>query len=207
MATTSLSKADRRGQIVDAARKVFAEKGYYRAGVADIIQESGIARGTFYLYFTSKRAVFDAVLDDIFRRIHEQIRAIEVPDPWDEGAVLAQLRGNAERLATLMLADPRSVRVLFAEAAGLDEEAGVKLADFYGRLGQWVGESLEDGIRLGIVRPCNPLVAAHALIGSLRGMLWAWAFGLVELDQATLVQEALRLARDGVLTTGREVRP
>jgi AcrR family transcriptional regulator len=204
MSTPPLSKADRRGQILDAARKVFAEKGYYRAGVADIILESGIARGTFYLYFTSKRAVYDAVLDDIFTRIHQQIQAIEVPDPWDEDAVLAQLRGNAERLARMMLADPRSVRVLFAEAAGLDEEAGVKLVDFYGRLGHWVGESLEDGIRLGIVRPCNPQVAAHALIGSLRGMLWAWAFGLVPLDEPTLVQEALRLARDGVLTTRRE---
>ena len=204
MATNPLSKADRRGQIIDAARKVFAEKGYYRAGVADIILESRIARGTFYLYFTSKRVVFDAVLDDIFARILEQIRAIDVPDPWDEDAVLAQLRGNAERLARMMLADPRSVRVLFADAAGLDEEAGVKLADFYGRLGCWVGESLEDGIRLGIVRPCNSLVAAHALIGSLRGMLWAWAFGLVPLDEATLVQEALRLARDGVLTSRRD---
>lgn len=203
MASLNPSKSDRREQILVAALKVFAEKGYYSAGVADIIQESGIARGTFYLYFTSKRAVFDAVLDRIFRRILEVIRPVVVPEPWDEDAVISQVRGNAERLARMMLADPRSVRVLFAEAAGLDAEASAKLVAFYDRLGRWVGESLEDGIQLGIVRPCNPLVAAHALIGSLRGMLWAWAVGLVPLDEATLVEEALALARDGVLTHRR----
>lgn len=203
----SLSKEDRRGQILAAALAVFAEKGYYRAGVADIIERTGVARGTFYLYFGSKRAVFDAVLDDIFRRILEVIRPVELAVPFDETAVLAQLRGNAERLARLLLSDPNSVRVLFAEAAGLDEEASVKLADFHDRLGRWVGESLEDGIRLGIVRPCNTLIAAHALIGSLRGMLWAWAVGLAPLDQATLVEEAFELARRGVLQTGATPQP
>jgi len=203
----SLSKEDRRGQILAAALAVFAEKGYYRAGVADIIERTGVARGTFYLYFASKRAVFDAVLDDIFRRILEVIRPVELAVPFDESAVLTQLRGNAERLARLLLSEPDSVRVLFAEAAGLDEEASVKLADFYDRLGHWVGESLEDGIRLGIVRPCNTLIAAHALIGSLRGMLWAWAVGLAPLDEATLVEEAFELARRGVLRTGEMPQP
>ncbi len=199
MAGSSVSRADRQGQILAAARKVFAQKGYYRAGVADIIKESGIARGTFYLYFNSKRAVFDAVLVDIFGRILEQIHSVRVTDPWDENAVVEQVRGNAQRLAAMMLSDPGSVRVLFAEAAGLDEEASVNLVEFYDRLGQWVSASLEDGIRLGIVRPCNALVTAHALIGSLRGMLWAWSIGLVPLDEATMVQEAMNLVQAGVL--------
>jgi AcrR family transcriptional regulator len=194
------ARPDRRAQILDAALTVFAEKGYYRAGVADIIAKTGVARGTFYLYFTSKRAVFDAVLDDIFGRILETIAAVQVPDPWDEEIVIAQVRANAQRLARMMLADPRGVRVLFAEAAGLDDEASHKIAEFYDRLGRWVSGALEDGVQLGIVRPCNTMVAAHALIGSLRGMLWAWAVGLVPLDEATMVDEALRLARDGVLT-------
>jgi len=196
-----VSRADRRGQIVEAALTVFADKGYHPAGVADIIQQTGIARGTFYLYFTGKRAVFDAVVDEIFQRILEQLHPVKVPDPWDEQVVIDQVRGNAQRLARLMLANPRSVRVLFGEAAGLDREASARLSGFYDRLGHWVGESLQEGIRLGIVRPCDTLVTAHALIGALRGMLWAWAVGLLPLDEATLVEETLRLTREGVLRT------
>jgi AcrR family transcriptional regulator len=48
---------------VDAAIKVFAAKGYRSASIADIIDAAGVARGTFYLYFSSKLDVFHAVMD------------------------------------------------------------------------------------------------------------------------------------------------
>lgn len=47
----------RREQLLAAARAVFAEKGYERATVGDIVRAAGVAQGTFYLYFPSKRAV------------------------------------------------------------------------------------------------------------------------------------------------------
>ena len=62
-ARTVLEKQVRRQQILDAAIKVFAEKGYKTAAIADIIDEVGVARGTFYLYFKSKADVFRAILD------------------------------------------------------------------------------------------------------------------------------------------------
>lgn len=51
-----------RQRIVDAAERVFGEKGYFPASIADITREAGVAQGTFYLYFTSKREVFIEVL-------------------------------------------------------------------------------------------------------------------------------------------------
>ena len=51
----------RRAQLLDASRQVFAERGYHRASVSDIITAAGVARGTFYNYFESKRAVFRAL--------------------------------------------------------------------------------------------------------------------------------------------------
>ena len=51
---------DRKHQILAAARAVFDEKGYESATVADVVKRAGVAQGTFYLYFDSKR---DAVLE------------------------------------------------------------------------------------------------------------------------------------------------
>ncbi len=55
--------AARRNQILDAATKVFAEKGFHRATIKDIARVAGIADGTIYTYFASKTDVLLAILN------------------------------------------------------------------------------------------------------------------------------------------------
>ncbi|MCI0356492.1 MAG: TetR/AcrR family transcriptional regulator, partial [Acidobacteria bacterium] len=64
-ASTRAVRTDRRAQILRAAKQVFSQKGFHTASVSDIIERAGIARGTFYLYFESKRDVFDKLLEDL----------------------------------------------------------------------------------------------------------------------------------------------
>lgn len=54
----------RREQLLRAARTVFAEKGYDRATVGDVVRQAGVAQGTFYLYFPSKQAVLGTLAHD-----------------------------------------------------------------------------------------------------------------------------------------------
>jgi AcrR family transcriptional regulator len=53
----------RRTAIVEAARAVFARKGFVRGIMDEIANEAGIAKGTVYLYFRSKKEIYRAVLD------------------------------------------------------------------------------------------------------------------------------------------------
>ena len=53
----------RRNQILDAATKVFAEKGFHRATIKDIARVAGIADGTIYTYFPSKTDVLLGILN------------------------------------------------------------------------------------------------------------------------------------------------
>lgn len=52
----------RRNQILDAATKVFAEKGFHRATIRDVAQQAGIADGTIYNYFENKTALMLGIL-------------------------------------------------------------------------------------------------------------------------------------------------
>lgn len=72
MTRTVLDKEIRRQQLLDAAIKVFARKGYHAASIDDIIKEADVARGTFYLYFEGKKEIFLAIIDFYF----EKLRAI-----------------------------------------------------------------------------------------------------------------------------------
>ncbi|GAC1393856.1 MAG: TetR/AcrR family transcriptional regulator [Ktedonobacteraceae bacterium] len=53
----------RRAQILDAATKVFAEKGFHRATIKDIARTAGIADGTIYTYFANKTALLIGLLN------------------------------------------------------------------------------------------------------------------------------------------------
>ena len=52
----------RKNEILDAAEKLFAAKGFEKATVIDILNATGIAKGTFYYYFKSKEEVLDAII-------------------------------------------------------------------------------------------------------------------------------------------------
>src|SRR5437773_8853459 len=91
-------KRERRRQILSAAKYVFAEAGYHGASINAIVERAQIARGTFYLYFESKSAVFDSILDQALSDLRTRIRRIEVDDPAAP-APQVQLRGQV--VATL----------------------------------------------------------------------------------------------------------
>ena len=55
--------ATRRGQILDAATAVFAEKGFPRATIKEVARRAGVADGTIYIYFPSKTALLMGILD------------------------------------------------------------------------------------------------------------------------------------------------
>ncbi|MDA1278988.1 MAG: TetR/AcrR family transcriptional regulator [Chloroflexi bacterium] len=57
VAERTQSEAQRRQQILLAARRVFDEKGFESATVSDIVKRAGVAQGTFYLYFESKKSI------------------------------------------------------------------------------------------------------------------------------------------------------
>lgn len=51
--------------IIDAAVKLFRERGYENVSVNDICKETGIARSTFYLTFAGKKEIIDKILSDV----------------------------------------------------------------------------------------------------------------------------------------------
>ncbi|HEX7701453.1 MAG TPA: helix-turn-helix domain-containing protein, partial [Kofleriaceae bacterium] len=70
-------KRERRRQILEAAKHVFAEAGYHGASIHAIIDRADIARGTFYLYFESKSAVFSSILDEAMEQLRRHMHRIE----------------------------------------------------------------------------------------------------------------------------------
>jgi len=74
----------RRGEILDAATKVFSEKGFHAATLDDIATAAGISKGSIYIHFDSKEAVIDGLSeiwggidDEVFEAAEKLPRAID----------------------------------------------------------------------------------------------------------------------------------
>ena len=80
-------KEARPAEILDAALAVFAEKGFAAARLEQVAKAAGVSKGTLYLYFDSKEALFEAV-----------VRSAIVPLIADAEALLRDHRGSAAEL-------------------------------------------------------------------------------------------------------------
>ena len=80
MASRSASQEERRRQILDAAVRAFAKKGYHAWRVSDIAEEAGVAYGLVYHYFESKDAVLEAVFREMWGMMVGAINAVQELD-------------------------------------------------------------------------------------------------------------------------------
>ena len=188
-----MSGESRSAQILKAARVVFARRGYHAAGVSDIVEEAGVARGTFYNYFESKRAVFQAVLIALMDEVVAVVVPIDVSRP-----IVPQVRVNIERVVAAAM-DEEVARLLFAEASGVDEEADAALRAFYGAVAARIHKALRDGVALGIVRDGDLEVTARCLLGMVQMPVFLASLGFETLEPERLVDELEALLQGGIL--------
>jgi len=161
----------RREQILKAASRVFAQQGYHRASVADIIAGAKIARGTFYLYFPGKREIFSELVDVFAVRIANCLQRINLDQgqpSWED-----QLRANTAKLAALLLEETELTTILYHHGMGLDPEFDAKIQEFYSRTAAAIEGALALGQEMGIIRKGPDLkLAARNMLGSIKEVFY-----------------------------------
>jgi len=165
---TARGEATRR-RILDAAEVVFGQLGYYEASVSEITRRAGVAQGTFYLYFHSKREIFVKLVEDLGRSLRAATRAAiaDAPDRLE-----AERRGFAAFFA--FVASHRRIYRIVQEAERVAPEAA---QDYYRRISRGYERGLREAMEAGTVRPLHPEAIAYALMGighflALRWLIW-----------------------------------
>jgi AcrR family transcriptional regulator len=178
-----MSKAERRLQLLRAARDVFVTKGFHEAKVDDIVAMAKVAKGTFYLYFPDKRSVFAELVDSLFKRLGESILRVD-PDADVEG----QIKHNIRAIVSVLLEDT-ALALLLSYASGLDPEFIGKIRSFYDGVTSLLEQSLTAGQKLGIVAAGDTRSYAKFTIGALKEIM---------LDNATASRA---YGREEIVTT------
>jgi AcrR family transcriptional regulator len=143
----------RRNEILEAALKVFSEKGYHAAKIEDIAAELNIGHGTFYRYFKNKLDIFNHVVEDIIAMAADLVVNISPGEPRTLDEYREQLEAIGDGLFGLFRTNPEISRVLFYEAFGInDDEMQKRILEVFDIFGRYTEMYLKNGIEKGYLR-------------------------------------------------------
>lgn len=194
------NKADKRERLLAAGLRTFRAEGWGVGSVERIAAEAGVARGTFYLYFRDKEALFLALIEALFGPLGDVLRETRAalaacPDAESTAPVYAVL---GARLALLLGERSEEVRLVFAEARSPGPAGDAVRA----RLSEVVGHTegiLVDAVEKGALRPHDPHVVALAIVGGVERLVEAALAGDPALDPGRVPAEVTALFQRGLL--------
>ncbi len=160
---------ERREQILRSASKVFSRKGYRLASVSDIVEEAAIGRGTFYLYFESKRDIFRELIENYFdgytrilRENHERL----VEAFRARSGILSTWRGNMSRVLRYSSENPHLTNIVYREALGKDEDFSERVEELSRLARGMLKEEFQLMYDRGMMRPCDIDLVTSIIMGS-----------------------------------------
>jgi AcrR family transcriptional regulator len=151
-----------RAALVEAARELFAQRGYAAVSTEEIVRSAGVTRGALYHHFAGKRELFEAVYEDVERRLVEQIAASAISSATDP---LAAMHAGAQAFLDAC-EDPAVQRIALLDAPsvlGWERWREIGLRYGFGLVQATVQAAMDAGL---IERqPVTPL--AHILLGAI----------------------------------------
>ena len=160
---------ERREQVLKVAGEVFASKGYRVAAVTDIVEGAGIGRGTFYLYFKSKKEVFLELIERYFSdfarmlgenhgRLEEAVR--------NNSDVIGVWRENMIRILKYHRENPDLTSLVYRDALGVDEDFSARVDELSRVARKQLLEEFSLLQRHGLIRPCDLNMVTSIVMGA-----------------------------------------
>jgi AcrR family transcriptional regulator len=164
-------KAETHRRLLQAARRLFIERGYHATRPQDIARAAGVAIGTFYLHFADKWEIFVAFSEEA----REELQATLREKAAGATGFDLQLRAALEAIFDYGAQNPGVLRVAMMdrEVIGPDAREGQSLRDY---LAEVLATSLEAGMDEGQLRDdYDPMLLAHAIVGMFHQASFYWS--------------------------------
>ncbi|GAC1608918.1 MAG: TetR/AcrR family transcriptional regulator [Mycobacteriales bacterium] len=194
-----VARRNRDAQILEAAVRIFADKGYSGTSLQDVADAVGLLKGSLYHYISSKQSLLYRILEEA----HEEATALM--DSLDELhlPVHAHLEELVKRLTLFYLADTQRARVYFNEWRYLTGQERTKVLRQRRAFEDYIRQAVQHAREAGVTRQeLDVDIATFYLLAAVNGVLtWYRPGGPLSADR--IATEVAMLSCSGVLTGGQ----
>lgn len=151
-------------EVLDAALALFIERGYESTRVDDIAKRAGISKGAVYLYFQSKQAVLEGLIQRAVTPIASSVLGLTSGFSGDPRPLVAKVM----RVVGQRLADPAVFaipKVVMREAIVVPEIADMYREAVLDRVMPTMIKLIRQGIDDGYLRPVDPELTVRSIVG------------------------------------------
>lgn len=151
---------DKKNRLLRAAKEVFAEKGLEKTTISEIVKKAGMAQGTFYLYFSSKKALIPAIANDLLQTmLHEMKKEQKLShDIWETFHIMITV--------TFQVTNSYKEVLSLCYSGLAIENTLSEWERIYNPYYSWLADLIASGIQQGAIRQdVEPMVAARMVIG------------------------------------------
>jgi TetR/AcrR family transcriptional regulator, cholesterol catabolism regulator len=190
---------DRRTSIVDAAAKLFAERGYDATGTAELCAAVGLGKGSLYYYVESKENLLYLIHERVMNQVLDLVtRIAELDQPAAE-----RLRLLGQEQISVIATYPDHVWVFLHEHKALKGERALAFASSRRQYEKQLERILSDGVAAGEFVISDVRVAALAWLG-MHNYTYLWYEPTKKMTVERLADEYYRLFVDGIRAPGAE---
>ena len=187
---------ERKKQIINAAEEVFTQKGFDQARMDDIAEETGLSKGTLYLYFKSKEDLITAILDRMFQYEFRQFEALNLTEMnavdaiWKITDLLTKDILGLQRLMPIVYQ--------FLALAFRNRHVQLALKKYINQYVDILIPIIQRGIDSGEFRQVDARTAAIAMGAMIEGTLLLWVYDKSLVKPEYHIHSGMNLLLEGV---------
>jgi AcrR family transcriptional regulator len=185
---------DRKNEILDAALEVFSEMGLQEASVDDVVERSGLSKGTLYWYFKSKDRLIGALMKRFFAQELGKVRKLQL----GSGSVRDRLLRYSRDVEAVVKRMPRALTLEFYAVAVRQRWVRKFLGELYVTYCGELAQLIREGIGGGEFRKVDANQLAAAITGLCEGLILLWALEPTAFPFEEYFEASLRNLLDGI---------
>lgn len=198
-ALTDLEKDERRTALLEAALDEFFARGFAAARMDDIARQAGVSKGTLYLYFTSKDAMFKGIVETFAIPNLEEFERLSAQSHSGVGAIKAILSQAPEHIREKRL--PRLMKIIISDSGTFPATVRAYREQVIDRLLSIVTALLRKARNQGEIGDVDPELTARLVIAPIAfSGLWQVLFS--EAPEAQVDLDKLLALHSEIITRG-----
>jgi len=179
-----------RERLLESAKRLFSQKGYYATSVEDIVESAGFSKGTFYFYFKSKEELFKSLVEEMHLNIVKRLESFLERDLPLENALIEYAKVFLEDIYQ----NRHIAQIFLFQLVGTNEEFRKLYYTKVSHLREMLTKMVDRAIQRGEINYKNAENIVNLYAGFLRMLVLEYVFKEKEPD----LERVKSLAEEGV---------